>query len=337
MSTNSTIEWTDSTWSPVTGCDRVSDGCDHCYALTLAKRLKAMGSAKYQKDGDPRTSGPGFGVTMHPNALQLPLKWKKPRRIFVNSMSDLFHKDVSDSFIAQVFAVMAQAPQHQFQILTKRHARMRSLIGGLLDGGQKLIEAAPDEATAQVLYDAPWPLPNVLLGVSVENQTWADIRIPALLETAAAVRFLSCEPLLGPIDLRNLRARNGVLIDCLGGDVKTPDGKSVYTGTPSIIDWVIVGGESGPGARPMHPHWVRDLRDQCATAHAAYFFKQWGNWAPTGWRAIGNLDNKTMNVGPALDEMGHREQIGMVGKKLAGRLLDGRTWDEMPDVRIGAR
>lgn len=334
MSASSTIEWTDATWSPVTGCDQVSSGCDHCYAMTLAKRLKAMGSPKYQNDGDPRTSGPGFGVTVHPDALRLPFTWKTPKRIFVNSMSDLFHDDVPASFIAEVFAVMAATPQHVYQVLTKRHSRMCSLIGGPIDGPQALLEATCSEETAQTLYDAFWPLPNVWLGVSVEDQRWAQIRIPKLLETSASVRFLSCEPLLGPVDLRNLEIRDNKLIDCLGGDVKTADGV-VYSCTPSVVDWVIVGGESGPGARPMFPHWVRDLRDQCSTAHAAYFFKQWGAWAPTGSWSIGGVNERAMNVGPAatrLDRPGHRERIERVGKKKAGRELDGRTWDEMPET-----
>lgn len=304
MSTS--IEWTrgddgseGATWNPVTGCDRVSDGCDRCYAMTLARRLKAMGSTKYQKDGDPRTSGPGFGVSMHASALRLPLTWKKPRRIFVNSMSDLFHKEVSDSFIAQVFAVMAQAPQHQFQILTKRHARMRSLVGDLLDGGQKLIEAAPDEETAQVLYDAPWPLPNVLLGVSVENQQWADIRIPALMETAAATRFLSCEPLLGPVDLsRWLGVEYGETAEIWIPEMFAALNDRV--GPASGLHWVIAGAESGRGARPMELDWVRTLRDQCEAAGTAFFFKQ----------------------------------DAVNGKKVPTPELDGRTWTQMPELAV---
>lgn len=315
MSTKTSIEWTRGddgsegmTWNPITNCDRVSDGCDHCYALMLAKRLKAMGSAKYQNDGDPRTSGPGFGVTVHPDALQLPLTWKKPRRIFVNSMSDLFHKDVPASFIAQVFAVMAQAPQHQFQILTKRHARMRSLIGGVMDGGQALIEAAPDEATARVLYDAPWPLPNVLLGVTVENQKWADIRIPALTETAAAVRFLSCEPLLGPISLgignphathdseQAFDGHSRVCLDCSTDEREVP--WFIREADRAPFDWVICGAESGSGARPISLGWVRSLRDECQDAGVAFFYKQ-------------NAVN---------------------GKKVPTPELDGRAWTQMPEL-----
>lgn len=252
----SNIEWTEKTWNPTTGCDRVSPGCDNCYALTMAKRLKGMGSAKYQTDGNPRTSGPGFGVATHRDTLDLPLSWRKPQRVFVNSMSDLFHDRVPDSFIAQVFAVMARTPQHTYQVLTKRHSRMRSLVGGVDGSGHRLCEAAPDEHTAQVLYDAVWPLSNVWLGVSAENQQWANIRIPALLDTPAAVRFVSAEPLVGP-----------VLLD--------PD----WSG----LGWVIVGGESGRGARPMHPDWARSLRDQCDVAGVPCFFKQAGSVLAKEW------------------------------------------------------
>jgi len=259
------IEWTDATWNPTTGCDRVSPGCDHCYAMTLAKRLKAMGSSRYQRDGNPVTSGPGFGVTEHPAALDQPLRWKRPRRIFVNSMSDLFHDEISDEYIARVFAVMALAPQHTFQVLTKRHGRMRSLLRSVT-----FHDAMVDAASARGAKDLiVWPLPNVWLGVSVENQQWADIRIPALLDTPAAVRFLSCEPLLGPVDLRT-----------------------------SCLDWVIVGGESGRGARPMDLDWVRSLRDQCtSTVGVSFFYKQQGS-----------------------GDGGHKSR----------RELDGRAWDEFP-------
>lgn len=279
MSDKTGIEWTDATWNPTTGCDRVSPGCDNCYALTLAKRLKAMGSPRYQADGNPSTSGPGFGVTEHPDALDQPIRWTKPRRIFVNSMSDLFHKEVDDWFIAQVFAVMALAPQHTFQILTKRHGRMRSLVSG--DLYDLMIRALGDPSLGWDESRIAWPLPNVWLGTSVEDQKRADLRIPALLETPATVRFLSMEPLLGPVDLIN-----GL-------------GDSWLTG----IDWIIVGGESGPGSRPMRPEWVRSLRDQADVAGVAFHFKQWGS---------------------------HDEHGVLMNKKLAGRELDGRTWDEFP-------
>lgn len=341
MSDQSAIEWTDTTWNPTTGCDRVSAGCDHCYAMTLAKRLKAMGSAKYQTDGDPRTSGPGFGVAMHYDALDAPLRWSKPRKVFVNSMSDLFHDKVTDEFIAMVFAVMAVAQHHTFQVLTKRHARMRHLLlqASFLDTVAERVQIQ-DGLYSRALVG--WPLPNVWLGVSVENQKWADIRIPALRETPAAVRWLSCEPLLGPVDLNPWRNPGAP------ADRRAP--------ADSRIDWVVVGGESGPGARPMHPDWARTLRDQCAKASVPFLFKQWGEYGPLAplkngvfdWdRGVimandgtvygkGDLDYPD---GPRYGEAiraGHDRanlsSMYRVGKKANGRELDGRTWDEYPAV-----
>lgn len=243
MAGPTSIEWTEVTWNPVTGCDRVSPGCDNCYALSLAKRLKAMGSPRYQNDGDPRTSGPGFGVTWHEDLLDLPLRWRKPRRVFVNSMSDLFHPAVPDKFIASVFDTMKAAEQHTFQILTKRPQRLASLAASL-----------------------PWP-PNVWMGVSVENAAYR-FRIDHLRRIPAKVRFLSLEPLLGDVGVLDL----------------------------SSIRWVIVGGESGPNARPLEEAWVISIRDQCVDAGVAFFFKQWGGRTP----------------------------------KSGGRELDGELWDEMP-------
>lgn len=310
MADNSSIEWTDATWSPATGCDRTSSGCDHCYALTLAKRLKAMGSAKYQTDGDPRTSGLGFGVAMHASALTLPLTWRAPRKIFVNSMSDLFHAKITDEFIAQVFAVMAAAPQHVFQILTKRHARMRSLLSSPAFGEMvwraftDLDHPGKDWETAERLIGdrqpgtVMRPIPWVHLGVSVENQRWADIRIPALLDTPAAVRWISAEPLLGPIDLHGPIATEGPLRGSRPrltywlsgrphwGPEQRDDRGNAYQ-EPAVgprIDWVVAGGESGPGARPMHPAWIRTLRDQCADADVPFLFKQWGDWGPAPFK-----------------------------------------------------
>lgn len=295
MSTKTTIEWTRNedgsagrTWNPVSGCSKVSAGCDHCYAEGIARRF--AGSKAFPN---------GFDVTLRPERLNDPLKWRKPTRVFVNSMSDLFHDDVPDEYITKVFAVMAATPQHTYQLLTKRPGRMKSLVGDpRYGGGQALLENAHDEATARKLYDAPWPLPNVWLGISAEDQHWAEVRINPLLATAAAVRFVSAEPLLGPIDLRNLKARNGALIDCLAGDVKGTDG-SVYAACPGSVSWVIAGAESGPGARPMNVDWVRDLRDQCADS-AAFFFKQ----------------------------------AAVNGKKVPTPELDGRTWTQMPETAV---
>lgn len=275
------IQWTEATLNPTTGCDRVSPGCDNCYALTMAKRLKGMGSAKYQNDGDPRTSGPGFGITTHDDVIYEPLTWRKPRRVFVNSMSDLFHAGVPDEFIARVFAVMSLTPQHTFQILTKRHARMRSLLAN--PGFEKQVDQAlltvpklSDPKLTGRPWPLPkpgWPLPNVWLGVSVEDQKWADIRIPELVRTPAAVRFLSAEPLLGPIALSRLHVHCPTH-DFAGGFC------SGYCPDQVRPDWVIVGGESGPGARPMNPAWAQALVTECQEAGVAPFVKQLGSvWA----------------------------------------------------------
>lgn len=274
MSDNTGIEWTDATWNPVTGCEKVSPGCDHCYALTLAERFRGAPGHYFEH---------GFDVQLRPDKLDQPLRWRRPRRIFVNSMSDLFHKDIPDEYIARVFAVMAFAPQHTFQLLTKRHARMRSLLSS--PGFEMLLWAAMvDLSTARAKPDVlcvdfepvDWPLPNVWLGVSVENQQWADTRIPALLATPAAVRFISAEPLLGPVAF-----------------------------PAESLDWVIVGGESGKGARPMHPGWARQIRYQCELVGTPFLFKQWGS---------------------------HDEHGNPMSKHKAGRELDGRLHDGYPAV-----
>lgn len=249
MAQRTSIEVTGVTWNPITGCDRVSPGCDNCYALAFAKRLKAMGNARYQHDGDPRTSGPGFGVTCHDDLIDLPLRWRKPRLVFVNSMSDMFHPDVPLPFIAQLFEVMAEASAHTFQILTKRSHRMAELAPHL-----------------------PWP-ENVWMGTSVESAAYR-FRIDHLRAVPAALRFLSTEPLIAHPGTLNL------------------DG----------IHWVVAGGESGPGARPLHPDWARSVRDQCVAANVAFFFKQWGGRSP----------------------------------RAGGRLLDGRHWSEMPTAHSAA-
>lgn len=227
MAERSSIEWTETTWNPTTGCDKTSPGCDNCYALALSKRLKAMKQAKYQNDGDSRTSGPGFKLTLHPDTLETPYSWKSPRLIFVNSMSDLFHKEVPLSFVHRVFEVMRNTPQHTYQVLTKRSKRMADL--------------APQ---------IDWP-PNVWMGVSIESERYA-FRLDHLRSVNAAVRFVSAEPLLGPLSDLDLRD----------------------------IQWLIAGGESGPNSRPMDEDWVLDIRDQCERAGVAFFFKQWGGRTP---------------------------------------------------------
>ncbi|TMS00137.1 DUF5131 family protein [Nonomuraea basaltis] len=482
MSDKTGISWSDATWNPIIGCTKVSPGCDHCYPIPLS-RIR-------EKNPNPKVAAAFAGVVeqtesgldwtgrvnLLPERLDQPLRWRKPRRVFVNSLADLFHEAVPDQFIAKVFAVMALAPQHSFQVLSKRHARMRSLLAnpefphavaramdavqvdlehdpaelwkpipglegyeasshgrvrgetGLLatcinprsgretvtlwnrgepktltvhrlvltahsaddqpgaevchrngdkrdnrlanlrwgtrsenqrekvrhgsrGGPQKLTPAEVEEIraarrtglTQQALADRfgisrslvsliesgrvwsgpdiPWPLPNVWIGVSCENQQWADIRIPALLETPAAVRWISAEPLLGPIILRD---------DWLGADPYRRDEPS--------LNWVVAGGESGPGARPMHPKWVKDLRDQCQQAGVAYHFKQWGEWRPQPRYStddrhhlvmLNGMDRGTPWPGWGLDQP-EAEVMERVGKKRAGRELDGRTWDEFP-------
>ena len=242
------IEWTEETWNPTTGCDRTSPGCDNCYALTLAKRLKAMGQPKYQNDGDPRTSGPGFGLTVHPDVLAIPKTWSTPRTVFVNSMSDLFHTDVPVGFIRDVFDVIAETPQHTYQVLTKRSKRLASIADRL-----------------------NWP-ENLWMGVSVESDRYT-FRIRHLQEVDSAVRFLSCEPLLGPLDGLNL------------------DG----------IHWVITGGESGARARLVQSDWIRSIRDQCGEAGVAFFFKQWGGRTPkANGRELDGCTHSEMPMVPAL-------------------------------------
>jgi protein gp37 len=300
------IEWTDKVWNVVTGCSKVSPGCSNCYAETFSERFRGTAGHHFEN---------GFDLTLRPERLALPLKWRKPHRVFVNSMSDPFHKDIPDEYIARAFAIMALTPQHTYQILTKRHGRMRSLLTDLCTCGKgcvpgthfrswmawavskanpNRIPGVPDDAERRVYHGSSWPLPNVWLGASIEDQKRADLRIPALLETPAAVRFLSCEPLLGPVDLgRWLRP----VPDC--GHVATGDGTCSHPEAFSPechrwadcpvrrrytdwhgLDWVIVGGESGHKARAMHPNWARGIRDACEVGGVPFFFKQWGEWGP---------------------------------------------------------
>lgn len=329
MSDKSSIEWTEATWNPSTGCTKVSPGCDNCYAETFSERFRGVPGHHFEQ---------GFDLTLRPERLDLPLRWRKPRRIFVNSMSDLFHDDVPDDFIAKVFAVMALTPRHTYQVLTKRHGRMRSLLRS--PDFKAIVALAALEFDDAILGGA-WPLRNVWLGVSVENQQWADIRVPALLDTPAAVRWLSCEPLLGPVNLLSVPdgecGQAGPAVVHHGHSYPTDYGTGIEYDCMHEpgIDWVVVGGESGPGARPMHPGWARSLRDQCAAASVPFFFKQWGEWAPNGYRGIGNFTGRERLIGDPIDEMGHRLVVERMGKKAAGRELDGRTWDEYPVQSAG--
>ncbi len=354
MSTTTGIEWTDMTWNPVVGCTRVSAGCDHCYAIRQVHRMENNPNRKVQaantgltrnKAGREMLDWSGE-VRCLPERLALPLKLKKPKRIFVNSLSDLFHEQVPDEFIDQVFAVMAEAQHSTFQILTKRPERMAvyfaddSLVDRITEAWIELAKDVAEEidrSTWQIML----PLKNVWLGVSVEDQKTADERIPFLLQTPAAVRFLSCEPLLEPINLSSLDGRGGYRYNCLC--LGPPFGHAeIYT----HIAWVIAGGESGPRARPIHPSWVRSIRDQCQAAGVPFFFKQWGEWLTEA--GIGSSGPPHVKIKPAWiredgqvceDILPHSPdapgrhfwiKCARVGKKAAGRLLDGRAWNEMP-------
>lgn len=315
------IEWTEATWNPVTGCSKVSAGCTNCYAEKLSHRFGWT-------DKPWNAAFAAENVKLHPERLELPLSWKKPRRVFVNSMSDLFHDQVPFSFLDEVFGVMVEAKQHTFQILTKRPQRMLEYM--------KTCQRGADAVEGKF----PWS--NVWLGVSVENQQAADERIPLLLQTPAAVRFLSCEPLLGEVDLTAIPTMNGLCAtvlspecwgDCACDAVFGYDpgcGRHGGDGTLTRrIDWLIAGGESGPNARPMHPDWTRSLRDQCVAAGVPFFFKQWGEWLP-------NAQEYGANPGDFDYERKH-VMVGDIpmckaGKKKAGRLLDGHAWDGYPTV-----
>lgn len=372
MAETSMIEWTDATWNPITGCTLVSEGCRHCYAATLAAtRLKhhpsREGLARINAAGEAKFTGE---VRLNEDWLDQPLRWRRPRRIFVCAHGDLFHENVPDEWIDRVFAVMALASQHTFQVLTKRPDRAREYLTMLQRPcREREIKDAGRKAGA-LLGDMPLlgrritalPLPNVWLGTSVEDQATADARIPHLLATPAAVRFVSAEPLLGPVDLTRvgsllsveaafpdlvdrIRRRiiphtvSGMQIEALG----TPHQAITYFQTPDHmggfevgsrryprLDWVIVGGESGRNARPMHPDWARDLRDQCAEAGTPFFFKQHGMWLHESQDRFEEWD-----WGDAAERnLLHRLPDGTVSMRLrkgdAGRLLDGIEWNGMP-------
>lgn len=285
---NSKIEWTEKTWNVVTGCTKISEGCKHCYAERMSKRL--AGRCGYDKD-EP------FKVTLHPDKLDEPLRWKKPSKIFVCSMGDLFHEDVDDGFLCRIFDVMAVSEHHTFLILTKRPNRMREFFTRCVHGNFQ----------------------NLWLGVTAENQQMADERIPILLQIPAAKRFVSVEPMLRPVDLLNLKYDNDIL-DTLAGEYLSTDGSESYVPWDKL-DWVICGGETGPGARPMHPDWVRSLRDQCQQAGTPFFFKSWGDWYPDR-KGIYDCSSSVIFG----DTVVHH-----VGKKNSGRVLDGEEWNEYPE------
>jgi protein gp37 len=340
MADNTGIEWTDATWNPTRGCSRVSEGCRFCYAERDGARFTKPGQP-YHGFIDPERSGSKFTgrVELIEHMLDLPLRWKKPRRIFVNSMSDLFHEALPDEAIDRVFAVMALCPQHTFQVLTKRPARMRQYLSmarahpvGLaaLDLTIQQLAKHPRSDTGNgimlqgdIAHLKSWPLPNVWAGASVEDQPRADERIPQLLATRAAVHYISAEPLLGPIDLDRIDIDGHREVFPLIGTPECEDDDGNPMPDAPALDWVIAGGESGPNARPMHPDWARALRDQCQAAGVPFFFKQWGEYLPEDEAFDRSL--KVLETGPPANGFSFR-----VGKKAAGYLLDGRTHQEFP-------
>jgi protein gp37 len=307
MSDKTGIEWTDATWNPVTGCTEVTPGCDHCYAKTFAERWRGTEGHYFEN---------GFDVQLREAKLTEPLRWRKPRKVFVNSMSDLFHDAVPDEYIARVWNIMNRSKQHTFQVLTKRHGRMKSLLNS--PEFQQMVWSMVGIGGDTPEWDQyrVWPLPNVWVGVSAEDQQRANLRIPALLGTAAAVRFISAEPLLGPIDLTKAIEPNFAR----GGWEDL-----------SRLHWVIVGGESGRGARPMEPDWARQIRDDCNRVGIAFLFKQWGEHVTVDQMTPECFTSWDIKHGSDLYPSGVQWQVG---KKAAGRLLDERTWDEYP-VGVG--
>lgn len=351
MADHSLIEWTDATWNPITGCTLVDHGCDNCYAAQLAAtRLKhhpsRAGLTRKNAAGVAKFTGE---VRFNEQWLDQPLRWTRPRRFFVCAHGDLFHESVPDAWIDHIFAVMALAPQHTFQVLTKRPERARRYMAALLSEYDQMVgwsvrfrDAARKSGALlgdmTALRGTTWPLSNAWIGTSISDQASADARIPELLACPAAIRFVSAEPLLGPVNLRRLRIApdHHTMIDALDGYAIADKPGSVQH---TMLDWVICGGESGPGARPMHPDWARSLRDQCVAAGVPFFFKQWGEWHPGDGLGddvdgcqFGCFDDAGQWVYPVDQDWATRDRLVMfrVGRKAAGRLLDGRTWDQMP-------
>lgn len=357
MADKSLIEWTDTTWQIVTGCSVVSPGCTHCYAMRLAGGRMRHHPSRAGLTIDTK-AGPVWNgqVRFNENWLTQPLHWKTPRKIFVAAHGDLFHDGVTDAELDLVFCVMAIASHHVFQILTKRSDRMRAYIEALMPRFEERMWAT---GLLEFSYELTWPLANVWLGVSVEDQARADERIPDLLATHAAVRWISAEPLLGPIKTRGVSADRQRQWDWLTGQtglMHPVDGPDFADGPR--IDWVVVGGESGPGARPMHPDWAREIRDQCAAAAVPFLFKQWGTWrevlhtedgarvedvdvgSETAEAYLGmvqpdqrgwvHADGRTFYGHPDNLPDGAWRFVERIGKKAAGRHLDGMLHDGYP-------
>lgn len=377
MADHSPIEWTDATWNPIVGCSVTSPGCTNCYAMSMARRIEAMQPGSHyagttRVDGKPVWTGK---VALAPDhILTQPLRWRRPRRIFVNSMGDLFHEDVPDDWIDRVFAIMALCPQHTFQVLTKRSARMRAYMGEPRWPNETLVRihrewimgTGPLETLAlSVILPkwradeedtlVQWPLPNVWLGVSTEDQRRADERVPDLLSTPAATRFVSAEPLLGPLDLRRFmwpvlgwwRGPHHSYAEAKAAGAECGLKRQALVGAwCTFLDLVIAGGENGP--RPMHPDWARSLRDQCAAAGVPFFFKQWGSFEPAVDRDRDDPDWR-LDYFRKFDDSGNTRWINLaggrgfhgerfhvmrrVGKRAAGRRLDGIEHNGMPEAR----
>ncbi|MBV2148591.1 phage Gp37/Gp68 family protein [Sphingobium sp. AS12] len=371
MSDGTHIEWTDATVNAINGCTVLSPGCTNCYAMRLAGTRLRDHPSRVGLTSDSK-AGPVWNGTVRLNesALLQPLRWKRPRRIFWNAHGDIFHPSVTDAWIDRCFAVMALTPHHIHQVLTKRSDRMRTylssgaanrriarviidwLVDGTITKGLRHCATWPVRSIGDI--DDPTditvdlPLPNVWLGVSVEDQIRADERIPDLLATPAAVRWLSCEPLLGLIDFAEVPAERGSRSRPIFGPLSGyclrhyPRSRCGCAKQQPAIDWVVVGGESGPGARPMHPDWARDLRDQCAAAQVPFFFKQWGDWTPgenvqrqSGWvNGAHWFDNRWLfeeqNLSATDGHIDDEPDLYRVGKRTAGRLLDGVQHDGMP-------
>jgi protein gp37 len=345
----SKIEWTEETWNPVVGCDKVSDGCKNCYAIKQAYRMMHMPHSKVKYAGTvKKTEGGALNwtgqINMHEESLLKPLRTKKPTVFFVNSMSDLFHKDVPFAFINLVFGIMAACPEHTFQVLTKRPERMLDYFKYLThfmtlkfpDQIGISIHSAKIDYPRNLQLQRVWPLPNVWLGVSVENQKTADERIPLLLRVPAAVRWLSMEPLLGAVNIDFIDAPEG---DEVGASRIWPlTGKRTDMARPcqdtGKLNWIVVGGESGHDARPMHPDWVRSIMDQCKAADVPFFFKQWGEYMPhcqadSLLQALGNA-SKTAREFPSPHNPEKVNTYYKLGKHESGRKLDGVVHDEYP-------
>lgn len=343
MAFKSSIEWTDATWNPFHGCHKISAGCKYCYMF--------RDKARYGQD-------PNTVVRSGDKTFYAPLKWKEPRRIFTCSWSDFFIEE-ADPWRDEAFAIMALTPQHTYQVLTKRPDRMYKYLTGsrikqdiydavYYDEDKHWMDGRAHEIYKKIEGRNEWPLPNVWLGVSVEDQKTADERIPHLLNTPAAMRFLSVEPLLGPVRLDQFPVCDGVWGNFLTGRDYIDDGREVvHQGIPvqhNKIDWVIAGGESGPKARPMHPDWVRSIRDQCQAAGVPFFFKQWGEWVALAGQEPGEDFARVHGYSKRKDfcfpingpNCEQAATMYKVGKKAAGRLLDGREHNEFPKENIDA-